>query len=344
LTVNPVFKSMSKRLVGTDLVGHPAAQAWARLRPGRAGPTAVVRLQKKAKGVVYRLEGAGPGGSAIIAKHSSPERIHRERAVYEQVLPALPVPTVRYHGFVEEPGGEGCWLFLEEAGGEGYSPRSAEHRALAGRWLGLLHASGARVAATLRQPDRGPDHYLGQLHSAHATLLRHRTNPALTGGDVAVLGEVVRQCEAVAAHWGQVQRLCAGMPCTFIHGDFAPKNVRVRSGPGGPALVPFDWGSAGWGVPAADLVQAGSAPDTDWDYWASPDLAAYCSAAREAWPHLDLQDLRGAAVLGKVFRCLVCINLDARSFATEWVERAMRNMKIYRAQLTDAIRAAGWPA
>jgi hypothetical protein len=331
---------MTKRLVGTDLTEHPAVRAWARLRPGAAGPTAAVRLQKKTKGVVYRLEGAGPGGSAVIAKHSSPERIHRERAVYEEVLPALPVLTVRYHGFVEEPGGAGCWLFLEDAGGEGYSPRSAEHRALAGRWLGLLHAAGARLAAASRQPDRGPDHYLGHLHSARATLLRSLSNPALTGDDVAVLREVVRQCEAVAAHWGQVQRLCAGRPRTFIHGDFAAKNLRVRAGAGGSALVPFDWGSAGRGVPAADLVQSGGGPDTDWDYWASPDLAAYCSAAREAWPHLDPQDLQEVAVLGKVFRCLVCIDLEARSFATEWVERPMRNMKIYRAQLADAVRAA----
>jgi Ser/Thr protein kinase RdoA (MazF antagonist) len=335
---------MTKRLAGTDVTGHPAVRAWARLRP--SAPAGVVRLQNKAKGVVYRLEGAGPGGSAIIAKHSSPERIHRERAVYQQVLPALPVLTVRYHGFVEEPGGEGCWLFLEDAGGEDYSPSSALHRALGGRWLGLLHASGTRLATSSSQPDRGPDYYLDHLHSAHATLLRHLTNPALSGGDVGVLREVVRQCEVVAAHWGQVQRGCAGMPRTFIHGDFAPKNVRVRADPRGPTIVPFDWGSAGWGVPAADLVQAGSAPDrgTDWGYWASPDLAAYCSAARLAWPHLDLQDLQEVAVLGKVFRLLVCINLDAQSFATEWVERAMRNVTIYRAQLACAIQSAGWPA
>jgi Phosphotransferase enzyme family len=331
---------MSKRWAGADLVEHPAVRAWARLRPGGAGPTAAVRLQKKSKGVVYRLEGAGPGGSAVIAKHSSPERIHRERAVYEEVLPALPVLTVRYHGCVEEPDGPGCWLFLEDAGGEDYSPRSAAHRALAGRWLGLLHVAGARLAAAGRQPDREPDHYLGHLHSARATLLHSLSNPALTGEDVAVLGEVARQCEAVADHWGRVQRLCADLPRTFIHGDFAAKNVRVRTGPRGLALVPFDWGSAGWGVPAADLVQSGGGPDTDWDYWASPDLDAYGAAAREAWPHLDPQDLQEVAVLGKIFRCLVCIDLEAQSFATEWVERPMRNMRIYRAQLADALRAA----
>src|SRR5262245_61193221 len=189
---------MTKRVAGTDVTGHPAVRAWARLRPG--APAGVVRLQKKAKGVVYRLEGAGPGDSAIIAKHGSPERIHRESAVYEQVLPALPVLAVRCHGFVEDPGGQGCWLFLEDAGGEKYSPSSALHRALAGRWLGLLHASGTRLAASRRKPDLGLPHYLDHLHSAHAALLRHLTNPALTGGDVGVLREVVRQCEIGRAH------------------------------------------------------------------------------------------------------------------------------------------------
>jgi hypothetical protein len=333
---------MSEHLAGTEVVGHPAVQAWARLHPGRAEPAGVVRLQKKGKGTVYRLQGAGPGGPDVIAKRSSPERIHRERAVYEEVLPALSVATVRYRGYVEEPGGGACWLFLEDAGGEGYAPHSAAHRDLAGRWLGLLHASAVGVAAARRQPDRGPDYYLGHLHAGRETVLRHVTNPALTRQDRAVLHAVVRQCETVAAHWGRVQALCAGMPRTFIHGDFAPKNIRVRDDRAGPALVPFDWGSAGWGVPAADLVQAGGPPDTWWGYWANPDLAAYCSVVRGAWPHLDAPDLRGFAAVGKLFRCLVCIALDAQRLAAEWVERPVQNMRVYGAQVADAVRAVGW--
>jgi hypothetical protein len=333
---------MSKRLLGTEVVDHPAVQAWAKLRIGRAEPTGIVRLQNKAKGVVYRLEGAGPGGSDVIAKHSSPERIYRERAVYEEVLPALPVSMVRYHEFVEEPDGGCCWLFLEDAGGESYSPRSAAHRALAGQWLGLLHTAALGVAAARRQPDRDPDCYLGYLHAGRATVLRHLTNPALTREDREELKAVVRQCEVVAAHWGLVQGLCAEMPRTFIHGDFAPKNIRVRADQAVPALVPFDWGSAGWGVPAADLVQSGNAPDTDWDYWASPDLGAYRSAVRGAWPHLNVQDLQEFAVLGKVFRCLICIALDAQRLASEWVEKPVQNMRVYGAQVAEAVRAAGW--
>src|SRR5262245_34974607 len=308
---------MTKQLLQTDLREHPAAKAWARLQPEWGEPTGIGRLQKKAKGQVYRLEGAGPGGSAVIAKRSSPERIRGERAVYEQVLPDLPVPTLRYLGSVEEPGGTGAWLFLEDAGAEAYSPLREGHRALAGRWLGLLHTSAARLAAAARLPDRGPGYYLGHLRSARATILGNLTNPALSAADVAVLEAVVRQGDVAAAHWGQVEKLCAGAPRTLIHGDFAPKNMRVRTGPAGTVLLPFDWGSAGWGVPAADLVQAaptdsGAGPALA-AYWASPDLAVYGSVVRESGLPFAAGDLRPLAAVGKLFRCLICINLDAQS-------------------------------
>src|SRR5262249_11323861 len=153
-------------------------------------------------------------------KRSSPERIQGERAVYEQVLPALAVPTVCYYGSLEEPEAGCSWLFLEDAGEERYSPLLGEHRALAGRWLARLHTSATRLAGAARLPDRGPEYYLGCLRSARATILGYLGNPALTAQDVAVLATVVRQCEAVASCWGEVERLCAGMPRTFIHGDF----------------------------------------------------------------------------------------------------------------------------
>jgi hypothetical protein len=338
---------MSKHLLRTDLREHPAVKAWARLRPGQVEPAAIGRLQKKAKGQVYRLEGVGPGGSAVIAKRSSPERIRGERAVYEGILPGLPVPAVRYLGAVEEPDGTGGWLFLEDAGEGRYSPVLPAHRDLAGRWLALLHTSAARLAGKARLPDRGPGYYLEHLRSARATILANLDNPALTAEDVALLAAVVRRCEAVASRWGKVERLCKGVPRTFIHGDFAPKNMRVRARPAGGVLLPFDWGSAGWGVPAADLVQAALPSDrgTGWDlssYWASPDLVAYCSTVRESGWRLDVRDVRPLAVIGKVFRCLVCINLDAQSLATDWVADVAPKMRVYETEMADAIRAAGW--
>jgi len=335
-------KYATRAIIRTDLLKHPAVEAWAKLLPERVEPTGIETLQKKRKGSVYRLEGVGPGGSDVIAKRSSPERLLTERTIYERVLPALPVATVRYYGFVEEPDEGCCWLFIESAGGAGYSSLTEEHCALAGRWLGLLHTSASCVAPTASLPDRGPGYYSEQLQSACDTILRNLSNPALNTDDLAVLEAIVRQCEVVRSRWGQVERLCERMPRTLVHGDFAPKNMRVRAGQAGGALLPFDWGSAGWGIPAADLAQSGMALNDCWNYWANPDLDTYCSVAWESWSRLEVQDVESLATIGKIFRCLVCINLEAPSFAMGWVENAVRDMRIYQAAMVDAIRAAGW--
>jgi hypothetical protein len=326
---------------GSELREHPAVRRWTELGLEGTEPIGIVRLQSKAKGKVYRLAGVGPHGSNVIAKQSSRARIHQERAMYEHVLPELPISRVRYYGFVNEPETDYAWLFLEDGGGEAYSPADAQHRALAARWLGLLHTSAACLpAAAWRLPDRGPSYYLEHLRSACDTITCNLTNPALTRDDVTVLSAIVRQCEVVAAHWSVVERFCAAMPHTLIHGDFAPKNMRVRPHGQGLTLAPFDWGSAGWGVAAADLVQWGTS--TGWGYWASPDLDMYSSVVRDRWPELAVEHLRTAAWIGKVFRCLVCVSLSAQSFATEWVERAARNMRIYETEMRDALQSGGW--
>jgi len=335
-----VAKCVADPVTGAEVLNHPAVRAWAQVWPGPARPAAVQRLQKKRKGQVYRLEGAGPGGAAVIAKRSSRDRIAGERRVYERVLPTLPVPVVRYFGSVDEGDSEGAWLFVEDAGGEPYSPQRAEHRALAGRWLSRLHTLAAGPAANAGLPDRGPGYYRGQLRSARATLLAHLANPALPADAVALMRAVIGQCDVADANWADVETWCEPLPLTLVHADFAPKNMRVRRGRAGDILLPFDWGSAGRGPPAADLSQAG--PGDVWDYWAGPDLATYAEAARGVWPELGAADLQRLAAVGKVLRSLVCVNLEAPSFAFDWVERAVQDLRVYQAAMADAIRAAGW--
>ena len=116
--------------------------------------------------------------------------------------------------------------------------------------------------------------------------------------------------------------------------------MRVRGDP--PRLLPFDFGSAGWGSPASDLAQAGTGRGDHWDYWAHADLGVYHDAVRRFWPGLHAQEMRLLAIAGKIFRCLVCVNLEAPSFAFDWVENAARNMRIYDAALADAMAEAGW--
>jgi hypothetical protein len=307
-------------------------------------PEAVERLQKKKKGCVYRLRGVGPGGGDVVGKVSTSERIARERAVYERVLPNLPVTGVEYYGCVDEPDGAGCWIFIEDAGGEAYSPKCDRHRALAGRWLAQLHLSAAAVGVSQGAglPERGPAYYLSQLRGARETLAAHLSNPALAVEDVALMRDVARQCEVAEAHWGEVRRWAAAVPATFIHADFAPKNMRVRVGRAADVLVPYDWGSAGYGSVAADLAQAGMGGADPWNYWAHPDLEAYLAGVREAWRDVTARDVWMLAVVGKLFRCLVCVCLEAPSFAYDYVEHAVSDLKVYRAAMADALRALGW--
>src|SRR5262249_53908544 len=56
---------------------------------------------------------------------------------------------------------------------------------------------------------------------------------------------------------------------------------------------------------------------------------------------LDVQELRGIAAVGQLFRCLTCIALDAQRLAAERVERPVQNMRRYEAQGAEAVQAAG---
>ena len=120
---------------------HPAVKAWWALQHAPIVPGRIEVLKLKHKIAAYRLVGVGPHGSSVIAKRCRTAKARVERLIYEELLPRVPVSALRSYGFLEEPGGEFCWLFLEEANGELYSPQRDDHRKLAGRWLGTLHVT-----------------------------------------------------------------------------------------------------------------------------------------------------------------------------------------------------------
>jgi len=327
-------------------------EAWGRLRPERAAPDRVEVLEgPKDKKTVCRLAGAGPGRSAVIGKRYRLAKGRIEHAIYTEVLSRMPAPALRCYGVVEEADGAYCWLFLEDAGGERFAPFADEHRALAGRWLGLLHTSAARGPAPPGLPDRGPGYYLERLREARQTIDAGRDNPALSADDGQTLDTIRSQCDALEAGWPGIERLCAEMPHTVIHGDFVKKNLRVRPAVGGGDggsdgggdgrldLLVFDWGSAGWGVPAADLAQP-LAPSARFS--ANPDLAAYWAAVREHWPSFTLDTIRRWANVGSVFRSIVSLGWAARSLGFAWVEGHMVKMRVDQAIIARAMRAAAW--
>jgi hypothetical protein len=315
----------SSEIRHTSAEEHPAARAWRETQPGRGEPERIDTLKEAEKSAVYRLKGVGPGGSTVIAKRCRTTTALIERTVYEEILPHLPITALHYYGFRQQDG-EFCWLFLEDGGWERYSPYSKEHRALVARWLGLMHTSAARLATATRLPDRGPGHYLEHLRSARHTILRNLANPALSTDDITVLNAVVAQCDLLESRWSRVETCCEGIPSTLVHGDFRPMNVHVRGDRGGSALLPMDWETAGWGVPAPDLAKR-------------VDLTAYWTVVRECWPTLDLPAIQRLAKLGTVFRRLAAMNWESVNLEHEWLDKPMARVRAYHTELAEAIQA-----
>jgi hypothetical protein len=170
-------------VVRVNPLEFPAVQAWSGLSPEpvELGRVEIRLLKRKSRSAIYRLGGVGPEG-AVIAKWCRQAAPAAERTIYEEVLPHLPVTALRCYGSVEEGDGRFCWLFLEDAGGQEYSPQREEQRVLAAGGLGLLHTSASRLA-TAAPADRGPGHYPGHLHSARAAILGNLSNGALSADD-----------------------------------------------------------------------------------------------------------------------------------------------------------------
>jgi len=161
-------------------VPHPAALAWSRLTGTDAAPTRVSVLKRGIKSQVYRLHGL-LDGSAMIAKRRPIDAARIERTVHEQILPDLPVPILRWYGFLEDEDAAFGWLFTEDAGDEA---ATRSHDALIARWLGTVHAAGAERARRLL-PERGAAQYLAQLRGPRT----HRRAPGsrrATGGCACV--------------------------------------------------------------------------------------------------------------------------------------------------------------
>ncbi len=323
---------------------HPAIQAWRTLQPERRELEGLEILQETNKSGVYRIAGAGIGGSAVIAKQYRYENALVERVVYEGVLPQLPLTRLHYYGFL--PSEDQChWIFVEDAGRERYSPTSPEQRLEAARWLGVLHTSAARVAGADGLPDRGPNHYRARLQSAQMVIARVLAELPLEAHDRDTIESLVAQCDLLRTHWTQIEQACASAPRTLVHGDFVRKNVPVRPGPTGPVLLPLDWETAGWGLPTIDLVTARIARVTDDPnaLSASPEMSVYRSVVGEFWPGCGDHDLAILTTLGVIFRLI-----DSVKWACEGLteERAIRvlplsvsQFRLYQGALAKATEA-----
>jgi hypothetical protein len=306
--------------------GNAAVRAWSQLRAGGPEPTRVEILKHRHGSHVYRLAGAGPDGSNVVAKRCLKARALAERAIYEQVLRHLPGRSLMYRGLVAERGTPFCWLFVEDAAGVPYSPTTAEHGRLAADWLAGLHTGARTLGCGLDLPVRGPTWYLGCVRSGRDRIRRSLGNPALSDDDRAALEAIVEQCDSAESRWRQVEECCGAASPTLVHADLHAKNIHVS--PDGSALLPFDWESASWGPPAIDLGLRGL------------DLPAYRLRVRSTWPELESGRLEKLVVVGRLFQLVAHVEWEARGLSSPWLHRPMKHMRYYLAEMTEALRAA----
>jgi hypothetical protein len=301
---------------------HPAIRAWAEIAGTSIGSVEIKVLKHRSASQVCRLNGLGPEGANVIAKRCPKPKALAEYRIYQQVLPHLPLTSLRHYGLVEEKGTPFCWSFIEDAAGVPYSLESLEHSTEASAWLAVLHTSARGVAQHLALPDRGPLHYLHCLRSGRDQVRQTLTSARLGQEDLTVLAALATLCDAVEAKWPWIEDLCSGAPTTFVHADLYTANIHVRTFPGGITIVPFDWESAGWGVPAIDLALEGV------------DLDTYCAMAGMVESGLDIRVARALSKAGRIFRLLDLVGRESRGLSSDWIWRRMKHMQYYRAEIS----------
>jgi hypothetical protein len=301
---------------------HPAVRAWRELGRRHTRPVAVELRKERKKSAVYRLLGAGPGGSTVVAKYCNGQTGEVERLIYEEILPRLDVTALRCYGSLPRGDG-GRWLFLEDAGEGRLSFENPEHRALAAAWLAKMHVGAAELSEIQRLPDRGSAHYIAQLREGGKRITRGARNRALTKPQRRLLSELGALYDRLAACWPALETLASPLPPTLVHRDLLRSNVRLRDEPGGAVVLVLDWEMAGRGIPAVDVLKV--------------DLQTYLDEVRSAWS-LDREAAVWLSGLAEILRILDAIEWISPDLVQPWAGLRIDQVRFYAERLAEAMR------
>jgi aminoglycoside phosphotransferase (APT) family kinase protein len=310
--------------VGTAVREHPAQRAWSRLSGDDRSVSRIERLQRTPGGIgaVYRLHLPGPATS-IVAKRASASSVRHEAAMYGHALARLSVPSPRFFGSIEED--DASWLFVEDVGDTALDKRSDVDRRSASVWLARFHAEAGVIATDRAWPLRSTASYRNGLPATRARLRRAARADAVRAvrdGARTVL-DTADALERLEASWSAVVRDADLLPSSLVHGDFVPKNVRLRprAGAGDGATVdvlPIDWETSGFGPPAIDLAGC-----DDVAYAEEIGMGSAGSAV-----------VRRAAAVGRTLRLVAAVAWAGAWLETAHPQRALHvYLPLYRAAL-----------
>jgi thiamine kinase-like enzyme len=324
------------KLAPGDPRDHVAYRSWRSLQPDGSVPQRIEILKRKEKGTVLNLVAAGPGGENVIAKGSCHSKGSVERAIYEEVLPQLALPSPSLYGAVDDGLDGWIWLFLEDIGSQRYSPIDAQHRTLATRWLAAFHVSAANSPLLAKLPPRGAAYHFDYLQSVFKSIPRVREITDMKPKTLKLLDSIRATCGEVEAKWNEVEDLCDRAPHTIVHGDCLAKNVHVREAEGHLAVVPIDWGGAGSGPAATDLGQLGL--PRFGDSLGAREHQLYHEQVAAHWPKLDIATIASLANLGRLFWSLKVISRAVVEFETHWADPTQTdaNLRLYALDLAAA--------
>ena len=292
-----------RRILDESLDDHPAVLAWRAVEPRGKVPQCIEVYCESPNWLLYSLRGAGPNGSTVFAKRRLMSMAATERAVYERILPSLPIATPRCFGCVDEDAY--VWLLIEAIDGAPYDEGDPEHLAIAGDCVAAIHTSAVSLVHSTSLPEAGPERYLAHLTAGRETLEKClHTSQAFDSAGRKIVERTVETLNRVEACWPAIRGRCHDAPITLVHADFRPKNVFVRRD--GAGCVAFDWETAGWGPPAADLTKI--------------DVIAYWRAARELWGTLSLETVQGWERIGYLFQLLAAIDWKGTELGVDSTE------------------------
>jgi len=124
----------------------------------------------------------------------------------------------------------------------------------------------------------------------------------------------------------------------LVHGDFQPKNIRIRRSNGPASVLVLDWEMAGWGNPAVDL-----APPAAADMVSHVDLDSYAAEVCGAWPGVDAAAIRRISIAGLVLRRLAAMDWATESLHFEdprFLSDPVESLRFLNRSLSRGLEAA----